>query len=147
MPTQAIDKLASLHTTLIDSRNGYTKALEEAGSDGLREVLNLLLAMRSTHISAIEGHLRAANAPVDQSGSFMSTVHRTVIGFNAMMGDLTENILPGFIDGEQRILVAYDTVIEEAKQHRESPFTDLSRQRSEIEAMIHTMEARRPKNS
>lgn len=108
------DALASLHTALIDSRNGYQEALEDAEGKGLTGLFREMIAMRERDAGELARVLTSLGQTPDQDGSFMSTVHRTVIKVRSLFTDLDESILPGLIDGEERILRSYDEAAEEA---------------------------------
>jgi hypothetical protein len=92
------DALSSLHTTLVDSRNGYEEAIKDAGETGLVTLFEEMVALRRQAIAELEPLVAAAGLNPDEDGSFMSTVHRTVISVQSMLTDLDETVLPGFID-------------------------------------------------
>jgi uncharacterized protein (TIGR02284 family) len=136
------ESLSALHTTLVDSRNGYDEALKDAGKAGLVTLFEEMIALRQQATVELEPLLLKAGATPDPEGSFMSTVHRTIISVQSMMTDLDETVLPGFIDGEKRILGYYDDAISKAPE----PDRDvLSRQRTALIERIEAMERRRAK--
>jgi uncharacterized protein (TIGR02284 family) len=140
--TNPLEELKALHTALIDSRNGYQEALEDAEGKGLTPLFREMIAMRNTHIDEIAGYLRAHGEQPDSDGSFMSTVHRTVISVRALITGLDESILPGLIDGEERIVGSYDDAIEESPSS--SPERGmLSKQREMVLAKIAEMKQRK----
>ena len=106
--TDHIDTLTSLHTALVDSRNGYEEALKDAEGKGLTPLFRDMIALRSRDAAELSRLLTALGAQADNEGSFMSTVHRTVISIRSVFSELDESILPGLIDGEERILGYYD---------------------------------------
>lgn len=136
------DALSALHTTLVDSRNGYEEALKDAGKSGLVTLFEEMIAMRQQDSVELEPLLLAAGATPDDNGSFMSTVHRTIISFQSMLTDLDESVLPGFIDGERRILGYYDDAISKAGDPDREV---LQRQRAALAERIEEMERRRAK--
>ena len=109
--TDHIDTLTSLHTALVDSRNGYEEALKDAEGKGLTPLFRDMIALRSRDAAELSRLLTALGAQVDNEGSFMSAVHRTVISIRSVFSELDESILPGLIDGEERILGYYDEAI------------------------------------
>ncbi len=131
--------LSALHTTLVDSRSGYEEALKDAGKAGLVTLFEEMVALRQQASVELEPLLVKAGAAPDQDGSFMSTVHRTIISFQSMLTDLDETVLPGFIDGEKRIVGYYDDVIPKAP---EADREVLVRQRADLTARIEEMERR-----
>lgn len=105
------DALQSLHTALVDSREGYEKALDLAEGKGLSPLFREMIALRTQHAVEIDQHLVAHAAAAGDGTSFMATVHRTVIGIRALFTELDESILPGLIDGEKRVVGDYDDAI------------------------------------
>jgi uncharacterized protein (TIGR02284 family) len=131
-----------LHTTLVDSRNGYEEALKDAGKSGLVTLFEEMVALRQQASIELEPLLLRSGATPDDNGSFMSTVHRTIISFQSMLTDLDETVLPGFIDGEKRILSYYDEAIATAPEPDREV---LMRQRADLSDRIEEMERRRSK--
>ena len=136
------DALASLHTTLVDSRNGYEKAMHDAGKTGLVSLFEEMVALRRQAIAELEPLMISVRLAPDGEGSVMSTVHRTIISVQSMITDLDESVLPGFIDGEKRILATYDDVIPlSGDPDREI----IMRQRTQLQERICEMESRAQK--
>jgi uncharacterized protein (TIGR02284 family) len=140
--TEYRDALSTLHTTLVDSRNGYEEALKDAGKSGLVTLFEEMVALRQQASVELEPLLLRSGATPDADGSFMSTVHRTIISFQSMLTDLDETVLPGFIDGEKRVLGYYDDAISIAP---EADRQVLVRQRADLSDRIEEMERRRSK--
>jgi uncharacterized protein (TIGR02284 family) len=140
--TEYRDALSNLHTTLVDSRNGYEEALKDAGKSGLVTLFEEMVALRQQASVELEPLLLSSGATPDDNGSFMSTVHRTIISFQSMLTDLDETVLPGFIDGEKRILSYYDEAIATAPEPDREV---LVRQRADLSDRIEEMERRRSK--
>lgn len=136
------DALSSLYTALVDSRNGYEEAAKDAGKTGLVSLYEEMIALRRQSLAELEPLLTKAGITPDKGGSFMSTVHRTIISFQSMLTDLDETVLPGFIDGEKRILKTYDEAI---AQSGDPDREILTRQRGELVARIAEMERRADK--
>jgi uncharacterized protein (TIGR02284 family) len=136
------DALSSLHTKLVDSRNGYEEAIKDAGETGLVTLFEEMVALRRQAIAELEPLVVASGINPDEDGSFMSTVHRTVISVQSMLTDLDETVLPGFIDGEKRILGYYEDAIAAAGDPDREV---LLRQRADLLDRISEMERRRQK--
>lgn len=136
------DALSSLYTALVDSRNGYEEAAKDAGKTGLVSLYEEMVALRRQAIAELEPLLIKAGITPERGGSYMSTVHRTIVSFQSMLTDLDESVLPGFIDGEKRILETYDEAIgPSGDPDREV----LTRQRTELIQRIAEMERRAQK--
>lgn len=134
------DKLAALTTALIDSRNGYYEALEDAEGRGLTKLFKEMIAMRTEAIVELEPFVIAAGGQVNEDGSFMSTVHRTVISIRSMLTELDEKILPSLISGEERILAYYDDALKvSATDYPE--FAAIQRQRAALVSKISEMQS------
>ena len=109
MTEDLLDHLKSLHTGAIDAKSGYDRALEDAdrGKD-LTGVFRDLSALHATNASELAALIAASGGKPDSSGSFMSTIHRTIMDIRSLLGGLDDSILPGLIDGEERNMRAYD---------------------------------------
>jgi uncharacterized protein (TIGR02284 family) len=136
--TDYSDTLKSLHTTLIDSRNGYDEALQDAEGKGLTSLFREMIASRDRDIQKISVMLRTLGQQADCSGSFMSTVHRTVISVRSMITGLDASILPSLISGEERIIKTYDDAIAAAPADV-SDTIELESQRNNLERVIDNM--------
>jgi len=133
------EALAALHTTLIDSRLGYEEALKDAGNRGLVTLFQEMIALRQAAAIELERFLRQAGLQPEADGSFLSTVHRTIISLQSLFNDLDESILPGLIDGEKRILGYYDDALKSATGEEADV---LSRQKQEVVDRIAEMQRR-----
>ena len=136
-----LDALKSLHTTLIDARNGYEEALSDAEGKGLAPLFREMVELRNRHHGEIDLHLRAAGETPDESGSFLSVVHRTIFKVRSIVTGLDASVLPGLIDGEERIAGHYEDVL------RSSPppavASSLNAQLTELRQKIGKMQAMR----
>ena len=68
----------------------------------------------------------------------MSTIHRTVISIRSLFSELDENILPGLIDGEERVVSYYDEALTDCPA---SESETLTRQRSALQIKIDEMKS------
>ncbi|MGL5114247.1 MAG: DUF2383 domain-containing protein [Beijerinckiaceae bacterium] len=103
--------LARLHTALIDAANGYHEALKSTGEDVQTPLFRSLLELHDHHVTQLEIEVSTLRGGIDDHGSFMSTVNRTVMGIRSVLGGLDESVLPGLIDGEKRNLAVYDELL------------------------------------
>jgi uncharacterized protein (TIGR02284 family) len=67
--------------------------------------------LRNAAAAEIAGPLTSLGEKPDADGSFMSTVHRTVIDVRSYVTGLDESVLPSLISGEERILGYYDDAL------------------------------------
>lgn len=142
-----IDALRSLHTALVDSKHGYEEALQDAGEGGMTDHFRRMIAMRQRHAVELSNSLRGSGVEPDEDGSFMSTVHRTVMSFQSLFGDLDERIIPGLVDGEKRIVASYDDALAAGQSaggtHGTTAIaTILQSQRTEVLETISELEQR-----
>ena len=98
-----------------------------------------MIALHQTHSEALAADLKRHGEEVDDSGSFLSTIHRTVISIRALFGGLDESVLPGLIDGEERLLEYYDEALSDCPP---SETATLSEQRQTLRRKINEMKAR-----
>jgi uncharacterized protein (TIGR02284 family) len=135
-----IDHMKSLHTTVVDARNGYEEALKDAGGKGLTALFQDMITLHQSHADALAADLTKHGEKVDDTGSFLSTIHRTVISIRSLFGGLDESILPGLIDGEERVVGYYDEALTDCPP---SETATLAKQRAELQAKIAEMKARK----
>lgn len=138
--TDRIHSLETLHTSLVDSRNGYEEALEDADGKGLTPLFREMIALRASAIDELGRDLAALGRPLDESGSLMSTVHRTVMSVRSLFSGLDESVLPGLIDGEERIIANYDRAIA-ASAAGNVEYAHLTAQKAVLQAKIAGMRA------
>jgi uncharacterized protein (TIGR02284 family) len=138
--TDHIDHMKSLHTTVVDARNGYEEALKDAEGRGLTPLFRDMIALHQSHADALAADLIRHGQKVDDKGSFLSTVHRTVISIRALFGGLDDSILPGLIDGEERVVSYYDEALAECPP---AETTTLAKQRAALQEKITQMKAQK----
>jgi len=113
---ESIESLKKLHTVLIDTRNGYDEALEDAHKDksssALAPLFREMIDLRSKAHAELHQALIAKGEKPDDSGSFMSAVHRVAIDVRAAITGLNES-LSAFISGEEQVMGAYDEALKE----------------------------------
>lgn len=105
------ESLKSLHTTLIDAEKGYETAIADAEAPEMKAIFEKLSALHAQAHSDVHAILLAKGEHPDESGSFLSVVHKTVISVRSAVKGLDRSSLPSFVDGEERIVGAYDQAI------------------------------------
>ena len=58
-----------------------------------------MIVLHGENADVVAMHLRLLNEQVDDDGSFMSTIHRTVMSVRSLFGGLDDSILLGLVDG------------------------------------------------
>ena len=107
------ESLKSLHTTLIDAEKGYETAIADAEAPEMKAIFEKLSALHAKAHADVHAILLAKGERPDESGSFLSTVHKTVISVRSAVKGLDRSSLPSFADGEERIVGAYDRAIDD----------------------------------
>lgn len=142
MHSDTVDHLKSLHTSAIDARNGYQEALKDADGNGMSPLFGDMIAVHERHAGELARELNRANEIPDESGSFMTTVHKTIMDVRSLFNGLDESVLPGLIDGETRNVSKYDDAIASGTAPA-NVVTLLTAQRDRLVQMISDMRARR----
>ncbi len=143
MPEELTKTLMSLHTAAIDASNGYEEALKDAEGRGMTPLFHEMITLHQKHSDELAALLRSQGEVSSDDGSFMTTVHRTIMSIRGLFGGLGESVLPGLIDGEKRNVSHYD---EACNTHDISPTirTLLEQQKSELKAAISRMQVIKP---
>lgn len=147
MATTMIDHLKALHTSAIDARNGYREALKntegkEAESKAMTELFRDMIALHDSHAGELARELTRRSELADDGGSFMTTVHKTIMDVRSMFDGLDESVLPGLIDGEKRNVGKYDVPLK-APEAPANVASLLTRQRDSLARKIVLMEMER----
>jgi uncharacterized protein (TIGR02284 family) len=98
----AADSLKKLHTSLVDTRNGYQKAAEDAETPALQALFAEMVALKEKDHSELHAGLTRMGEKPDESGSSMSTVHETVISVRAAVTGLGPSALSSFVSAKSR---------------------------------------------
>ena len=109
----ALDAIERLHQMLVDSKIGYDEAFKVSQGGDLSGLFRQMVVMRERDLAELAQLLTAAGRKTDDAGSFMSTVHKTVIDLRSMFTGLDVNSVGAFADGEELILKQYDETIAE----------------------------------
>jgi len=135
-----VDQLKSLHSRAIDALHGYSEALEQAEGQGMTPLFKDMIAIHTRNADELAMDLRGMGEKASDDGSFMSTIHRTIMDVRSFCGGLGESVLPGLIDGEKRNVERYSEVLGildlpgRLREH-------LVQQRVRLESAVSDMEA------
>ncbi len=77
----------------------------------MKALFEKMSALHERAHTDVHAMLLANGEHPDESGSFLSVVHKTVISVRSAVAGLDRSSLPSFIDGEERIVSAYDRAI------------------------------------
>jgi uncharacterized protein (TIGR02284 family) len=111
LASNILDNLKSLHTGAIDARNGYQEALEDAEGNGMTPLFRSSIVLHEQNAQELAAELTKVGENPDDQGSFMSTVHETIMSIRSLFNGLGGSVLPGLIDGEKRNVSAYDDAL------------------------------------
>ncbi len=137
---EKIEKLAALHSQIVDAREGYEEGRSLVEGEGLAEIFADLLGLHARHAADLAGALQRLGADPDEGGSFLQYVHKALLNIRAAIGRLDGGAIASLRDGEQRILASYDETIGAFAHDREiGPL--LERQRDELAERIQRLQA------
>lgn len=105
------ESLRSLHTALIDARQGYRTAIGKAETPAVREILRAVDHLHAEAHEDIHRILTSRGVRLDDDGSMMGTVHATVVSVRSAVVGLDEGSLSSFASGEENNLDSYDAAI------------------------------------
>ncbi len=111
MANTIVDHMKALHTGAIDARVGYREALHDAEESNMTLLFQNMIALHTKNANELAVALTNSGETADEDGSFMGTIHRTVMSIRSLFGGLNESVLPGLIDGEERNLSYYDETL------------------------------------
>ncbi len=107
------DALLSLHTALIDAREGYRTAIGKADTAAVKDLLRAVDHLHAKAHADIHRILTSRGVRADDDGSVMGTVHATVVSVRSAVVGLDEGSLSSFASGEENNLDYYDAAIAE----------------------------------
>jgi uncharacterized protein (TIGR02284 family) len=136
-----LDHLKTLHTSEIDARNGYEEALGDAEGKGMTPLFRDMIALHDANIDELSNVLTNSGETPDDDGSFMSTIHRTIMNVRSLFNGLDGSVLPGLIDGEKRNVEKYDKALKASPASATAAL--LNAQRDRIQQKIALMETKK----
>ena len=110
----ATDALKTLHTAMLDTREGYEVAGRDATTPALKALFAEMIALRDKDHADIHRALYRDGDRVEDGGSYMGTLHKTLTSVRSMVTGIDTDALSPFIRGEEKIVETYDAAIEEA---------------------------------
>jgi uncharacterized protein (TIGR02284 family) len=112
MAADMLNHLTSLHTHAIDARNGYEEALDDADGKGLTGLFRDMIALHTKNADELAVEITKRGESASDDGSFMTTIHRTIMSIRSLFNGLGDSVLPGLIDGEERNVSSYRETLE-----------------------------------
>ena len=134
--------LKTLHTRLIDSKDGYEQAAERVENSAHRSLFTDMIERRTRNAAQIRTYLAQNGIEMDDDGSILAAAHRTFLKMkDTVTGAGDEAILEEIIRGEETLLEAYDSAIAEASGH-DAEYNFLTQQYSELKSKIEELRGR-----
>ena len=135
-----VDAVKTLHTSMIDTRTAYEKAQAEARLPELRALFSSMVALRQKDHDELHRVLTEMGKKPDEDGSFMTAVHRAVIGARSAITGVDRGSLSAFASGEENIIKEYDDALGQSDIGQETAAL-LDRQKAVLERKIAEMKA------
>jgi uncharacterized protein (TIGR02284 family) len=133
------DSMMDLHTALIDACNGYDEAIKDAQKPDLLALFERAKSLHEKAHAIIHTILSERGITPDEKGSFMSTVHETIISVRSAVVGLDKDSLSSFASGEERMIEAYDKAIQSSPDDRPAQAA-LEQQRSALFELVGEMQ-------
>lgn len=132
------DALQKLHTTMLDTREGYVAAKRDAESEPLKSLFQSMIDLRDRDHAEIHASLVARGEEPDEGTSLMATVHKAAVGVRSAVTGIDRSALEPFISGEEAVLEEYDAAIAEGDG---STSEMLKRQKASVITLVDAMRA------
>ena len=133
------DALQKLHTTMLDTHDGYATAERDADDETLKLLFRRIIEQRERDHEELHAALTAQGKEPDDRRSVMAVVHKAAVDVRATVTGINESSLRPFISGEEDVLARYDAAIAEAGGG--STGVMLQKQKKGIEAVVEAMRA------
>jgi uncharacterized protein (TIGR02284 family) len=133
------ESLKTLHTSLVDNRKGYVEAAKDAETPMLRSLFSDMIALKENDHSELHAALRKLGEAPDDSGSFMATVHETIIKARGATTGLG-SALSSFVMGENAVVKQYNDVMLDCASDP-AIVAMLNKQKAALLGKIATMES------
>ena len=139
-----LEKTVELKVAMDDALEGYETMLEKA-EPSFKPTVSGLLAHHRAARADIDALLRERGVNVDDDGSIMGTVHKTVVTLRSIVDDVDRDFIPGILDGENRNLRKYDDAIAEDSADAALQAT-LAKHRTELERLVSALDGERQRS-
>ncbi|WOI58174.1 DUF2383 domain-containing protein [Palleronia sp. LCG004] len=134
------DSLKTLHTRVIDSRDGYRNAVEDIDDKEVGAFLHRMIEERETFHAQIHETLRAEGIEFGEGGSTLAAAHRGLMDLRGAMSSGGTGVYAECARGDEKLLESYDAAIEATGGHPEWSF--LTEQRAKVAAAIEAAKAK-----
>ncbi len=137
--TDKTDALTTLHTRIIDSRDGYRQAREQIDDHDTGAFVDRCIAERQAFHEAIHRTLTSEGVDVSEDGSAAAAAHRGIFRLRDAVSAGSSGIYHECARGDSHLKSAYDDAVEAT---RDDPSWDfLIEQRAKVDAAIKEAES------
>ncbi len=137
MNNKKISELKKLLTRLVDSRDGYAEAAEEATQERHKRMFSNLSNTRQQYAQEVQEYLKSQGENVELDGSLLASTHRYFMELkNKLDENDDEELLESIITGESNLCENYQDAIDGSEFDPEFLAT-LQRQHNEIQSHLN----------
>lgn len=111
---ERLDRLAEIHTRVLDTINGFEKLIDKAEPDFI-PVAKAFHDMHTRHERDLAEYLLKAGRDPEQDGSFFGSVNKAVIEMRSWFSDIDHNVMDQVKEGEKHVLEAYQEARDSAQ--------------------------------
>lgn len=140
-PDRLRTALDAAHQALIDSREGYAQAAQDAGPGDLRSLFEVILHEKRAAVERMAETLRRKGVAVEDDASLIGTLTRTIVWARSVITG-EQSLLPGMIDGETRVRDALQGALD-ALPPSDPERANVAALVNEQESLIAVLERRR----
>jgi hypothetical protein len=138
---EIIDRIKTLHATLVDAKTGYLAAVKEADkSSSSIKIFEEMATLHGEHAGWLQTLLLSLGEPVEKQGSFVYKFLQAIMNARIFFGGDRGDLL-GLIDGEIRTLNRYEEALR-APPTNNMVTTVLLVQRNRVSAALEKMKMR-----
>ena len=139
--TDKTSALKDLHTTLIDSHDGYKASIEMAENSMHKQLFHDLMERRSRNADQVRSFLSAQGEQLDDDGSILAAAHRQFTGLRDALSSGDAAVLSEIVRGEKQLLSSYDKALE-AVGASDPEFSWLSDQYTDLKMLVDDLKGR-----
>ena len=102
-----LDKIAEVHTRVLDTIAGFEKLSQKAELD-FKPVSDAFLATHQKHERELADYLRKAGRNPGDDGSFFGTVNSSLIEIRSWFENVDDDVMDRVAEGEKHVLDGYE---------------------------------------
>ncbi|UWR21255.1 PA2169 family four-helix-bundle protein [Sulfitobacter sp. S190] len=105
------EALSDLHTTFVDSRDGYEQAAGLIHSARLTSFFDEMQSNRATQADEVRSFLRGVDVDLSKDGTLFAAAHRHFLTLRDFASSDDEDVVEDIIREERKVLENYDEAI------------------------------------